>query len=65
MKGHPYISLVAGGAGFIGSHLCRRLLHEGRQVVCIDNLQTGSIRNIQPLIDHPQFQFVNHDIVEP
>ena len=65
MKGHPYISLVAGGAGFIGSHLCRRLLHEGRQVVCIDNLQTGDIRNIQSLIEHPQFLFVNHDIVEP
>ena len=65
MKGHPYISLVAGGAGFIGSHLCRRLLDEGRQVVCIDNLQTGSIRNIQPHINHPRFQFVNHDIVQP
>lgn len=56
---------MAGGAGFIGSHLCRRLLHEGRQVVCIDNLQTGDIRNIQSLINHPQFRFVNHDIVEP
>ena len=56
---------MAGGAGFIGSHLCRRLLHEGRQVVCIDNLQTGDIRNIQPLINHPQFRFVNHDIVDP
>jgi UDP-glucuronate decarboxylase len=56
---------VAGGAGFIGSHLCRRLLQEGRQVVCIDNLQTGDIRNIQSLINHPQFLFVNHDIVEP
>jgi UDP-glucuronate decarboxylase len=65
MKGYPYISLVAGGAGFIGSHLCRRLLNEGRQVVCIDNLQTGDIRNIQSLIKHPQFLFVKHDIVEP
>lgn len=55
---------MAGGAGFIGSHLCRRLLNEGRHVVCIDNLQTGDIRNIQSLIDHPQFRFVNHDIVE-
>ena len=65
MEKHRYISLVAGGAGFIGSHLCRRLLDEGRQVVCIDNLQTGSIRNIQPHINHPRFQFVNHDIVQP
>ena len=65
MKEYHYISLVAGGAGFIGSHLCRRLLHEGRLVVCIDNLQTGDLRNIQPLIEHPLFQFVNHDIVEP
>lgn len=65
MINRSYISLVAGGAGFIGSHLCRRLLQEGRQVVCIDNLQTGDIRNIQPLIDHPLFQFVNHDIVQP
>lgn len=65
MINRSYISLVAGGAGFIGSHLCRRLLQEGRQVVCIDNLQTGDIRNIQPLINHPQFRFVNHDIVEP
>ena len=65
MEKHRYISLVAGGAGFIGSHLCRRLLDEGRQVVCIDNLQTGSIQNIQPLINHPLFQFVNHDIVQP
>ena len=65
MINRSYISLVAGGAGFIGSHLCRRLLHEGRQVVCIDNLQTGDIRNIQSLINHPQFRFVNHDIVDP
>ena len=65
MERHSYISLVAGGAGFIGSHLCRRLLDEGRQVVCIDNLHTGSIRNIQPLVDHPNFRFINHDIVQP
>ena len=65
MTKHPYISLVVGGAGFIGSHLCHRLLDEGRQVVCIDNLHTGSIHNIQPFIDHPLFQFVNHDIVQP
>lgn len=65
MINRSYISLVAGGAGFIGSHLCRRLLQEGRQVVCIDNLQTGSIHNIQSLLNHPLFQFVNHDIVNP
>lgn len=59
------IALVAGGAGFIGFHLCRRLLDEGMQVVCLDNLQTGSLDNIQQLSGHPLFRFVNHDILQP
>lgn len=56
--------LVAGGAGFIGSHLCERLLHEGREVICIDNLVTGRRTNIQALFDWPGFHFVEQDIIE-
>jgi len=57
--------LIAGGAGFIGSHLCARLLNEGHDVVCVDNLLTGAERNIAPLLDHPQFTFVRHDVILP
>lgn len=54
--------LLAGGAGFIGSHLAETLLAEGNSVVVIDNLITGRLRNIEPLIDHPDLQFVEHDV---
>jgi nucleoside-diphosphate-sugar epimerase len=57
--------LVTGGAGFIGSHLCERLLQEGHTVLCVDNLITGSERNIAPLLAHPGFTFTRHDVVEP
>jgi dTDP-glucose 4,6-dehydratase len=57
-------SVVTGGAGFLGSHLCDRLLHEGQRVICIDNLETGSLENIAHLRDH-RFTFVNHDVIEP
>jgi nucleoside-diphosphate-sugar epimerase len=57
--------LVTGGAGFIGSHLCERLLQEGHTVLCVDNLITGSERNIAPLLAHPGFTFMRHDVVEP
>ena len=57
--------LVTGGAGFIGSHLCKALLDLGHHVICLDNLFTGSISNISDLINNPNFEFVNHDIVEP
>jgi UDP-glucuronate decarboxylase len=57
--------LVAGGAGFIGSHLCARLLEKGHDVVCLDSLQTGSIRNIAAFGTHPRFTLVRHDIVIP
>lgn len=57
--------IVTGGAGFIGSHLCDSLLQRGDQVICIDNLYTGSIRNIRPLLNHPSFQFIEHDIRNP
>ena len=64
MEGNKYI-LVTGGAGFIGSHLCRKLLNMGHNVICLDNLFTGSKNNIEDLMSHPNFEFVMHDIIEP
>ena len=57
--------LVAGGAGFLGSHLCERLLNEGNSVVCVDNLTTGRMENLRHLLHFDAFSFVRHDIVEP
>lgn len=57
--------LVTGGAGFLGSHLCDRLLKEGNDVICVDNLFTGSKDNIRHLISNPYFEFIRHDITEP
>jgi UDP-glucuronate decarboxylase len=57
--------LVTGGAGFLGSHLCERLLREGHEVLCVDNLFTGTKRNIEHLIDDPHFEFLRHDITFP
>ncbi|MGG8495120.1 UDP-glucuronic acid decarboxylase family protein [Tenacibaculum sp. TC6] len=57
--------LVTGGAGFIGSHLCERLLHEGNEVICLDNYFTGSKKNILHLMDNPFFELVRHDVTEP
>lgn len=57
--------LVTGGAGFIGSHLCKRLLDENHRVVCLDNLFTGSLKNIDPFKNNNNFEFINHDIIEP
>jgi UDP-glucuronate decarboxylase len=57
--------LVTGGAGFIGSHLCERLLDEGNEVICLDNFFTGSKKNIVHLIDNPYFELVRHDITMP
>ena len=56
--------LVTGGAGFIGSHLCERLLSEGHEVICLDNFFTGSKRNIARLFDNPGFELIRHDITE-
>jgi dTDP-glucose 4,6-dehydratase len=58
-------TLITGGAGFIGSHLCERFLAEGHDVVCVDNLITGSLANIEELKRNPHFQFVKHDISLP
>jgi nucleoside-diphosphate-sugar epimerase len=58
-------TLVAGGAGFIGSHLCESLLDKGYNVICIDNLLTSSEKNIDHLKSNPNFKFINHDITKP
>ncbi len=57
--------VIAGGAGFIGSNLCHRLIAEGNQIICIDNLSTGSITNIQDLFTNANFQFIRQDIIDP
>ena len=57
--------MVTGGAGFLGSHLCERLLEEGHDVLCVDNLYTGSKQNIAHMLNHPYFEFIRHDITFP
>lgn len=57
--------LVTGGAGFLGSHLCERLIEQGHNVICADNLFTGSKRNIEHLQSLPNFEFIRHDVTEP
>ena len=57
--------LVSGGAGFLGSHLCERLLQDGNDVICVDNLYTGSKDNIRHLMSNPYFEFIRHDVTEP
>lgn len=57
--------VVTGGAGFIGSHLCERLLEQGNDVICVDNLFTGRKDNIRHLMENPYFEFMRHDVIEP
>ena len=63
--GEPPRALVTGAAGFLGSHLCDRLLAEGRRVMGVDNLMTGRRRNLAHLRDHPRFEFAFHDVLTP
>lgn len=58
-------TLVTGGAGFLGSHLCDRLLKDGHDVVCLDNFFTGSKRNVAHLLDRPDFELMRHDVIDP
>lgn len=57
--------LITGGAGFIGSHLCKKMIDAGNQVVCVDNLYTGSKNNIQELLENKNFKFIKHDVIAP
>lgn len=56
--------LVVGGAGFVGSNLCERLLHEGCHIICIDNLYTGCLDNVKTLLDNPNFEFRQIDVAD-
>ena len=57
--------LVTGGSGFLGSHLCERLLNMGHEVICLDNFFTGDKRNIYSLLDNPRFEVMRHDVTFP
>ncbi len=57
--------LVTGGAGFLGSHLCERLLERGDEVICLDNFFTGRRRNVEHLLGNRRFELLRHDVVEP
>lgn len=56
--------LITGGAGFIGSNLCEKLLNDGHKIICVDNLCTGNIKNIEHLFENSNFKFINHDIID-
>jgi UDP-glucuronate decarboxylase len=64
-QSQPLRILVTGGAGFIGSHLCDRLIADGNEVLCVDNFYTGTRNNILHLLDHPRFELLRHDVTFP
>jgi len=57
--------MVTGGAGFLGSHLCERLIGAGHEVLCVDNFFTGRRRNVQSLMSNPRFELMRHDVTFP
>jgi UDP-glucuronate decarboxylase len=57
--------LVTGGAGFLGSHLCDRLINEGHELLCLDNFFTGRRQNIAHLLQNPKFELIRHDVIDP
>lgn len=61
----PQTILITGGAGFVGSNLCDRLIQKGHRIICVDKLETGRLENVRPLLNHPRFTFIEHDVVEP
>lgn len=61
----PLRILVTGGAGFLGSHLCERLIEDGHEVVCLDNFFTGTRENLKALLSHPRFELHRHDVQQP
>jgi UDP-glucuronate decarboxylase len=66
MRSASHLSiLITGGAGFIGSNLCDRLIQKGHRIICVDNLFTGELANVRPLMNHPRFQFINQDVRDP
>jgi len=62
---HRFRILITGGAGFLGSHLCERLLNEGHDIICLDNFFTGSKENVSHLLEHPNFELMRHDVTFP
>ena len=65
MPNLPLRNLVTGGAGFLGSHLCDRLMEAGEEVICLDNYFTGRKPNVAHWIGHPNFELIRHDVTEP
>ena len=65
IKNNPKRILVTGGAGFIGSHLCERLLTDGHDVLCVDNFFTGTRDNVAHLLENPRFELMRHDVTFP
>ncbi len=65
ISGKQQSILITGGAGFLGSRLCSRYIEQGYRVICLDNLSTGRMINIAPLLNHPRFSFVKHDVTRP